>query len=79
MLGAQDFVLEVDNVAILIRSLSVLALPVQSKGDVVAGPKGVRMFGSEHLLPDREDPAMLSFRFGGFASVIERNGETVLA
>ena len=79
MLGSQHFVLEVDDLAILIRSLSVLALSVQSQGDVVAGPKGVGVFGSQHLLPYRQDPAMFSFRFGGLASVIERNGETVSA
>src|ERR1051326_2544547 len=77
MFRPQDLVFKVDYLLKLRGRFRVSALSIQGERNVIARPECVGMFGSERLFPDRENAAMLGLGFGGFAAVIEGNGETV--
>src|SRR5256714_10084661 len=77
MLGAQHLVLKIDDLLIFAGGLRVFALPVESKRDVVTGPKSIGVLGPQHFLPDGKNPAMFCFSFSGLAGVIEGNGKAV--
>src|SRR2546423_13312844 len=77
MLGAQDLVLKIDDLLIFAGGFRVFPLPVESKRDVVTGPKSIGVLGPQHFLPDGKNPAMFCFSFSGLAGVIEGNSEAI--
>ena len=77
MLGAEDFVFEIDDLLVFAGGFGVFALAIEGKGDVVPGAESIGVLGAENFLADLVDAAVFGLGFGGFAAIIEGNGEAV--